>query len=224
LEFNQSNGVNVKDHEGIHHDQSLFRSPETCKQVFNFTTGVELHKQLACSEMPVSLFLQAVYLAQKEKKKGLDFESYPSVRLLCDWWDECNPGRSLPAAFFYLHIRVEDNNIYFAGYGETPASYVCDDTRGAAPYSARVGNFIIIEFFASIPTVYEGDCCYYATSVNGEGIGDDLGYIPNGFPHGSWDTWHSLREFPSDFPALFNYFQFAANREVRSEIVEGAFH
>jgi hypothetical protein len=107
----------------IYHDINLFRSARTCQQAFDFSTGVDFHRQCSCCVMPASIFFEAVLLAQDECKKGLDFEDYPSVKLICNWWNEHNPDRLHKAAFFFLNIRVEDNNIYFSGYGETPASY-----------------------------------------------------------------------------------------------------
>lgn len=208
----------MKDHEGIHHDQNLFRSSENCKQIFDFTTGVELHKQLACSEMPVSVFLQAMYLAQKEEKKGLNFENHPSVRLLCDWWDEHNPGRLLPAAFFFFHARFKNNNVFFDQYRATPVIYA-GPVKGSAGHTARVSNFIIIEFFASIPFTRDNDDSYYVTSVDGKGIGHDLGYIHDGFPQGSFESWHSLRYFTENFSQLTHYLSFLANAETKSTLL-----
>jgi hypothetical protein len=188
----------------ICHDVNLFRSATDCQQVFNFNTGVEFHKQCACCVMPASIFVEAVLMAQGERKEGLDFEDYPSVKLICNWWNEHNPGRLHKAAFFFLNIRVEDNNIYFSGYGETPASY-SDVFSENAPYSAMIGDHILIEFFASIPSIDEGEITYSATSVDGKSIAYDLGWVGYGFPHGSYDTWHSLRDFPRQFPMLFQY-------------------
>lgn len=198
-----------------HFDYPPWRSPDECKQVFKFTTGIELHKQLACCEMPVSLFLQAVCLAQKEIMMDVgNFENQPSVRLLCDWWDKQNPGRSLPAAFFYFDIRVEDNNIYFSGLAEAGSVYAHRKSISHAQHSARIGDFIILEFFGAYPA-FDGDCGYLATSVDGDPIGYDLGWVGHGFPDGAWDTWRSLQDFPEDFPELFHCLSFLANAEAK---------
>jgi hypothetical protein len=187
-------------------------SPMDCQQVFIFTNGVEFHQRAACCAMPPSIFLDAVLLAQREKGGCLDFEAYPSVKLICDWWNENNPGRMHEAAFFYFNVRVEDNNIYFAGHSETPASYsyVFADTTS---YGARVGDHILIEFFALAPSLSGDQFGYLPTSVDGDAIWYDLGWVGHGFPHGSYDTWHSLRDFPQQFSTLFQYLQFQSSNE-----------
>jgi hypothetical protein len=189
----------------IHHDVNLFRSATDCQQVFSFSTGVEFHKQCACCIMPASIFVEAVLMAQSESDEGINYESHPSVRLVCDWWNENNPGRVYEAAFFYLNIRVEDSNVYFSGFAESPGTYADAFLENSPSFIARIGDHILIEFFASIPSLNWDNTNYLPTSVDGEAIGYDLGWVGHGFPEGSWDTWHSLKDFPCEFPMLFQY-------------------
>jgi hypothetical protein len=193
----------------------LFSPPCIYKQVFDFKTGNQLHKNSASCVMPVALLCKAISMARHDladdhelsgfehpphhNDNSINYEECDSVKIICDWWNNAMPGCLLKAAFFFLNVRVQDNDVYFDGYGETPARDA-DTFIEDRQSQARVRDYVLIDFFASTSMVGEDD---NVLLVDGGTSGLDM--QPYGEP--AYHCWWSLRHFPEQFPALFEYFK-----------------
>jgi hypothetical protein len=187
----------------------LFSDPSLHQQVFDFEDGIELHKNSASCAMPVALLCKAISMARHDQRLSrfeqpplphndlINYEKHPSIKMICDWWNNSMPGCHYKAAFFFMNVRVENNDVYFDGYYETPAARVhqlIEDRES----QARVRDYILISFFASTSAVGKNDDVLL---VNGSK--NSLDMQPSRNP--AYHCWWSLRHFPERFPALFEY-------------------
>lgn len=178
----------------------------------------EQHKKNASVELPAQVFAEAIRLAETvDFSPGCQFlegatktlgvyEQHPALLLLSQWWERNRvDGRSMKCGYAMPWVRA-GNGRYQCGYHQTPNESMALFERWA-PSIARVGNQVIVEFYAT-QTIdmfdeHDGLVIYHA---DGQAVGN-VGVSREAFESGGHDeAWYSLlalAAFRQRFPSAY---------------------
>lgn len=178
----------------------------------------EQHKKNASVELPAQVFAEAIRLAETvDFAPGSQFlesatrtlggyEQHPALLLLSDWWERNRvDGRSMKCGYAMPWVTA-GNGRYRCGYHQTPnesmALFEC-----WAPSIARVGDQVIVEFFAA-QTIdmfdeHVGLVVYHA---DGQAVGNASASreaLESGGHDEAWYSLLALAAFRQRFPTVY---------------------
>jgi hypothetical protein len=185
-------------------DVVLLRDREPAK---SFNTFVEQHRKNACFEMPVEIFLDAWGQARIDEGNSLfdksgNYEDYPAVKTICNWWREHTPSPHKEAGCFQVWVRVEDDEDYWNAWYETPGRQIAS-FDGDELCNARIGDRILITFLAKKSE-------FAAIGKNGTMVKtvDGADYFDVGLSleetSEAWYSYKLLLDFPKMFPVAWD--------------------
>jgi len=189
------------------------------KQVSTFSNNQDQHRKNASIELPASVFLEAIQLAESVPfdrdsdfwkpeilRRGI-FESHPALQLLCKWFEDNRVDtKAMKCGFAMPWVRVRDNDEYWCGYYETPNEPM-DVFEAGAPATAVLGESTIVTFSASHEhSVYSDERGLENFLADGQPL-SQVGIPKELFESGEYDeAWYSLEalaSFRRRFPAAF---------------------
>lgn len=197
------------------------------------TNAQNQHRKNASIELPASVFLGAIQLAESIPfdrdsdfwkpeflRRGI-FESHPALQLLCGWFEEHRvDAKAMNCGYAMPWVRILDNGKYCCGYHDTPSERMALFEAGA-PATALLGESTIVTFCASHEhAVYTDEMGLENFLADGQSLGQ-VGIPKELFESGEYDeAWYSLEalaSFRRRFPAAFEEIKSLAALKINGE-------
>jgi len=219
IAYEQAWSINAHSEEQLHE----------VKQANQFSKFQEQHRSNGSIELPASVFLDAIQLAESVPfdrdsdffkpgimRRGI-FESHPALELLNKWFEENRvDGKAMKCGHALPWARVRDDGQYWCGYHEIPNERI-QNFATWAPATAVLGESTIVTFCASHEhSVYSDAMGLENFLADGQPL-NQVGIPQEQFESGEYDeAWYSLSalaSFPHRFPAAYAEIQALASEQ-----------
>ena len=205
----------------------------------------QLHRSYASIEMPASLFVKALDLMQKEDKNLLtsgdykfsdyssltdsaediteykymgNWENYPSIVLICDWWNSNAPNIEMRiAGSFHISVRQIDGKTYQQINPENGSIWIKSGSDIDKECKAYVGNYLLISFLKKISLYRQesGFDHFYVDYVDESETFDVWGENPQ-VADMAYRTYQELRKFSRRYSSIWNSIKLLAKENQLS--------
>ena len=196
-----------------------------------------LHRSFASIEIPSSLFVKSIDLMYQENRNILkscgyssidlneltveaeertiqkyygNWARYPSINLICHWWNTKAPNKSMRnAGSFYISVR-EDNGKYYQQVGpEDDLIYTEQMNIFQKDCRAYLGDYLLITFLnrTSLYRKEPGFNHFYVDSVDEYQHFDAWGENPEEADF-AYKTYRELRKFSLRFSSTWSAIKF----------------